>query len=184
MRGCALVSPWSHFKSALSPNSETRLDGCVVGRAESSMIRTPSLRGAWHPTCLFIRRLSIGRVPIVRESLAIYAKYPAPFCVMCIAVDNLAKVRERYGRAAVDAAMRVAAQTIQNGIRPSDHVGQWNDNELLAILLECMKTKSASLASEFVSWFTAIKSVGGRHSSRDRFSGRHERTQQLIPWNR
>ena len=99
-------------------------------------------------------------MPIVRESLAIYAKYPAPFCAMCIAVDNLAKVRERHGQTAVDEAMRVAAQTIQNGIRPSDHVGPWNDNELLAILLECMKTKSASLASEFVSWFTAIKSVG------------------------
>ena len=32
--------------------------------------------------------------------------------------------------------MRIAAQTIQNGIRPSDHVGRWKDNELLAILLE------------------------------------------------
>jgi diguanylate cyclase (GGDEF)-like protein len=78
----------------------------------------------------------------LQESLAIHGKYPAPFCVMCIAVDDLPTVRERFGQAAVDAAMRAAAQTIQDGIRPTDHVGRWNENELLAILTECNENRS------------------------------------------
>ncbi len=73
----------------------------------------------------------------MKESLDLYALYPVPFCVMCFAIDDLAKLRERYGQAAVDAALRVVSQTIENALRPADFLGRWLEQEFLAILMEC-----------------------------------------------
>lgn len=73
----------------------------------------------------------------VKESLDLHALYPVPFCVMCFAIDDLAKLRERYGQAGVDAALRVVSQTIESALRPADFLGRWLEQEFLAILMEC-----------------------------------------------
>jgi len=73
----------------------------------------------------------------LRESLSLHALYPVPFSVICCSVDDLAKIRERYGQAAVDAALRMVAQTIENGLLQSDFVGRWLGWEFLAILPDC-----------------------------------------------
>jgi diguanylate cyclase (GGDEF)-like protein/PAS domain S-box-containing protein len=77
----------------------------------------------------------------LRGKLAIHAKYPVPFCIMCISVDDLPNIRVRFGQAAVDATLRAAAQTIQGGLRPTDFVGRLNELELLAILNECAESE-------------------------------------------
>ncbi len=69
--------------------------------------------------------------------LGLYAKHPVPFCIICVAVDNIAEIQQRFGQAAVDAVLRATAQTVQSGIRPTDHLGRWSDLELLAILNVC-----------------------------------------------
>ncbi len=76
----------------------------------------------------------------LREQLALYAEHPVPFCLLCFAIDDLAKLRERYGQAAVDAALRVVGQTLANGLRPTDFIGHWQENEFIAILLECVES--------------------------------------------
>ena len=73
----------------------------------------------------------------LRESLSLHLVYPVPFCVMCFAVDDLPGLRKRYGQAGVDAALLAVAQTIENGLRVTDFLGRWMDNEFLAILTEC-----------------------------------------------
>jgi diguanylate cyclase (GGDEF)-like protein/PAS domain S-box-containing protein len=73
----------------------------------------------------------------LKERLSLHVVYPVPFCVMCFAVDNLADLRKRYGQAGVDAALRAAAQTLENALRPTDFVGRWTDLEFLVILAEC-----------------------------------------------
>ena len=73
----------------------------------------------------------------LKESLSLQLVYPVPFCVMCFAIDGLPDLRKRYGQAAVDAALRTVAQTVENGLRPTDFVGRWMDQEFLAILTEC-----------------------------------------------
>jgi two-component system, cell cycle response regulator len=73
----------------------------------------------------------------VKESLNLHALYPVPFCVMCYGVDNLDKLGERYGQAAVDAALRMVANAFETGLRPTDFLGRWLDQEFLAILPEC-----------------------------------------------
>jgi len=73
----------------------------------------------------------------LKESLNIYALYPIPFCVLCISVDNLQKVQQRYGQAAADATLRLISETVQNGLRPNDFIGRLLDQEFLVILNEC-----------------------------------------------
>ena len=73
----------------------------------------------------------------LKESLTLHALYPVPFCVMCYAVDDLPKLAERYGQAAADATLRTIANTFESGLRPTDFLGRWLDQEFLAILPEC-----------------------------------------------
>ena len=72
----------------------------------------------------------------LREQISLFAVYPVPFVVLCKAIDDLAKLRERFGQAAVDAATRVIAQTLENGLRPTDYLGRWLEQEFLIILTE------------------------------------------------
>jgi diguanylate cyclase (GGDEF)-like protein len=97
----------------------------------------------------------------LRGNLAIHAKYPVPFCIMSIAVDDLANIRELFGQAAVDETLRAAAQTVQGGLRPTDYVGRFNEFELLAILKECSESEVSEVGkrlrklvhSSGVSWW-------------------------------
>jgi len=81
----------------------------------------------------------------LREQLALYAEHPVPFCVLSFAIDDLGKLRERYGQAAVDSALRVVGQTLENGLRPTDFIGHWQENEFIAILLECIESDVATV---------------------------------------
>jgi two-component system, cell cycle response regulator len=73
----------------------------------------------------------------LQEALSLYKLYPVPFCALCISIDGLPKVRERFGEAAVEATLRVVAQTLETAVRPTDFVGRWLDEEFLLVLTEC-----------------------------------------------
>ena len=73
----------------------------------------------------------------LQQALSIYKVYPVPFCALCISVDGIPKIRERFGQAAVDATLRVVAQTLESALRPTDFVGRWLEDEFLVILNEC-----------------------------------------------
>src|SRR6266481_6444968 len=73
----------------------------------------------------------------LQESLSLHKVYPVPFCALCISIDGLAKIRERFGQAAVDATLHVMAQTLESALRPTDYLGRWLEQEFLTILTEC-----------------------------------------------
>jgi two-component system cell cycle response regulator len=73
----------------------------------------------------------------LQEALSLHKVYPVPFCTLCISIDGLLKIRDRYGQAAVDATLNVVAQTLQSALRPTDFLGRWLEQEFLAILTEC-----------------------------------------------
>jgi len=103
----------------------------------------------------------------LKESLNLYALYPVPFCILCLSIDNLTKIRERFGQAAVDATLRIVAQSIEHGLRPTDHVGRWLDQEFLVILNECGESDVHKVAERLcriarkadVSWWGDILHV-------------------------
>jgi len=73
----------------------------------------------------------------LQEALSLHKVYPVPFCALCISIDGLAKIRERFGQAAVDATLHVVAQTLESALRPTDYLGRWLEQEFLTILTEC-----------------------------------------------
>ncbi|MGB7284663.1 MAG: diguanylate cyclase [Candidatus Acidiferrum sp.] len=73
----------------------------------------------------------------LRESLATFAEQQVPFCTMSVAFDHLEEVKSRYGLGAIAAVLRVAGQTLENSLRPTDSLGRWQENEFLAIVSEC-----------------------------------------------
>jgi len=75
----------------------------------------------------------------LRECLATYIEQPVPFCIVCIAFDHLEEVKARYGAGALVAVLRVAGQALESSLRPTDYLGRWQENEFLAILLECSR---------------------------------------------
>ena len=79
----------------------------------------------------------------LQGQLGLYAEHAVPFCVMCLAIDDFVQLRERYGQAAADAALRVAGQTLENSLRPTDFIGRWRENLFLAILVECSESDVA-----------------------------------------
>jgi PAS domain S-box-containing protein/diguanylate cyclase (GGDEF)-like protein len=81
----------------------------------------------------------------LRECLATFADQPVPFCILCIAFDRLEEVKERYGPAAIAAVLRVAGQTLENSLRPTDHLGRWRENEFLAIVMECTHSEISTV---------------------------------------
>ncbi len=73
----------------------------------------------------------------LREGLAAFEEYHLPFGVIFIQVNQLPHFRATYGHPAGDAVLRVMAQTIRNGLRPSDLLGRWAEDQFLAILPNC-----------------------------------------------
>lgn len=73
----------------------------------------------------------------LKEHLNLYALYPVPFSVVCYGMDDLTKLSERYGQAAKEAALRMVANAFESGLRPTDFLGRWLNQEFLAILPEC-----------------------------------------------
>jgi diguanylate cyclase (GGDEF)-like protein/PAS domain S-box-containing protein len=81
----------------------------------------------------------------LRECLATYTESLVPFCVLCIAFDHLLELKARYGDAALAAVLRMAGQALETSLRPTDYVGRWQDNEFLAIVLECNRAEIPSV---------------------------------------
>jgi diguanylate cyclase (GGDEF)-like protein/PAS domain S-box-containing protein len=73
----------------------------------------------------------------LREALGTFAEHPVPLSILCIGVDRLELMRTKGGSSAVTAVVREVGQTLENSLRPSDHIGRWMENEFLAVLPEC-----------------------------------------------
>jgi diguanylate cyclase (GGDEF)-like protein/PAS domain S-box-containing protein len=83
----------------------------------------------------------------LEEQVALYAKYPVPFSILCIQVDGLEDLRHSLGAEAALVILRAVAQTLENCIRPNDSLGRTSDDHFLAILAECSETRIAAVAN-------------------------------------
>jgi diguanylate cyclase (GGDEF)-like protein/PAS domain S-box-containing protein len=72
----------------------------------------------------------------LRESLTTYAEHRMPCSILCVQVDAMERFAAAYGTAAVTAALRAVAQTLESGLRPTDFVGHSGGNIFLAVLTE------------------------------------------------
>jgi diguanylate cyclase (GGDEF)-like protein/PAS domain S-box-containing protein len=72
----------------------------------------------------------------LRESLTTYAEHRMPCSILCIQVGGMERFAAAYGAAAVTAALRAVAQTVESSLRPTDFVGHAGGNIFLAVLTE------------------------------------------------
>jgi diguanylate cyclase (GGDEF)-like protein/PAS domain S-box-containing protein len=72
----------------------------------------------------------------LREGLTTYTEHRMPCSILCIQVDGMERFAAAYGAAAVTAAVRAVAQSIESGLRPTDFVGHSGENIFLAVLTE------------------------------------------------
>ena len=77
----------------------------------------------------------------LREALGVFAEQPVPFSVLCIEIDRLEQIQTRDGPGALASVLRVVGQTLENSLRPTDFLGRWQENQFLALLMECSVTE-------------------------------------------
>jgi diguanylate cyclase (GGDEF)-like protein/PAS domain S-box-containing protein len=109
----------------------------------------------------------------LREAAATYSEHGVPFSVMLMEIDRLDQLRATYGAAVIASVLRVAAQTIENSLRPTDFLGRLGEYRFLAVLNECGESeislvgerlKKTIAASEIEWWgeqWTITASLGG-----------------------
>ena len=109
----------------------------------------------------------------LREALATYAEHHLPCSVALIEIDRLDHLRATYGAAVIAGVLRVAAQTLENSLRPTDFLGRYGEHRFLAILTECGESeiervcerlKKMIAASEVQWWgdrWSITSSIGG-----------------------
>jgi diguanylate cyclase len=109
----------------------------------------------------------------LRENMMTYAEHHVPFSVMLVEIDRLDHLRANYGAAVIAAVLRVAAQTLENSLRPTDFLGRYGDHRFLAIFTECGGSEiervgerlKKMVASSEVQWWgdqwSITASVGG-----------------------
>ena len=56
-----------------------------------------------------------------------------PFGVLWIAVDQAAMLRKTHGRDASEAMLAIVERTLLHGLRPTEILGRWGDNEFLVL---------------------------------------------------
>jgi diguanylate cyclase (GGDEF)-like protein/PAS domain S-box-containing protein len=83
----------------------------------------------------------------LREALATHADSKIPFCVLCIAFDHLLELQARYGSGALAAVLRLAGQSLEASLRPTDYLGRWQENEFLAVVTECSRAEIVNVGN-------------------------------------
>ncbi len=74
---------------------------------------------------------------VLKEKLESFKQNFADIGILAIQPDNLEDHRTKRGREAVDGILRVVTETLQNTLRPSDHLGRWSEDQFLVILPHC-----------------------------------------------
>ncbi len=112
---------------------------CFEGRVPNPDRRTSGVSAGFLDPATGVSNHAVMRSR-VREALATFTETNIPFGVLCVQLGGMDHFRANYGPEAENSILRVAAQTIVNSLRPTDYVGRWAKDQLLAVLIGCRST--------------------------------------------
>ncbi len=75
------------------------------------------------------------------ECLTTFREHNIPFSLLLIQIDQLENFRASRGPGVVPTILRIVAQSMENCVRPTDMVGCWDENQFIAILMECRESE-------------------------------------------
>src|ERR1700688_3613652 len=75
------------------------------------------------------------------ECLTAFGEHNIPFSVLLIQIDQQENFRASRGPGVVPTILRIVAQSMENCVRPTDMVGCWDENQFIAILMECKESE-------------------------------------------
>jgi diguanylate cyclase (GGDEF)-like protein/PAS domain S-box-containing protein len=84
----------------------------------------------------------------LRESMLSYVEYNLPFGILCIAIEEIVRIRDTYGQEAALAMLHMVAQTATHVLGPTAFLGRWGENEFIGILLNCDRSELETQAAE------------------------------------
>jgi len=70
----------------------------------------------------------------LRQGVAQAQRYGFPFSVVLLDVDHFKLVNDTYGHAVGDAALKLVAQSLRQGLRSADVLGRWGGEEFIIAL--------------------------------------------------
>jgi len=73
----------------------------------------------------------------LRENLAGFSEYHMSFGILWVRAERFDALRAAYGVQAGEAVLKIVAETLCDGVRPSDFVGRWGEDQFIAILMNC-----------------------------------------------
>ena len=76
----------------------------------------------------------------LRENLTTFAEHGIPFGILLIEIDRLDQLKASRGPGVAPTVLRVVAESLENSLRPTDHLGCWRANQFLAVLMECKES--------------------------------------------
>ena len=155
--------------------------GAIIGSAEffeeraSRPLDTPPRRTTDRVPLDVITGLPDRRVTqeAIREAIEEFHATGQPFGVLCIAIDDLERLRSFDGNQAVRPLLYAIGQTVSRSVRPSDTVGRWHDERLVALiaspeaagLISCAERVQRLVGLTGVPWWgerlTVTVSMGG-----------------------
>jgi len=86
-----------------------------------------------------------------------------PFCVLCVQIDGLSGFQSSHGKEAVDAALRVVAQTLKEKRFASEVtlVGAWPEGQFLAVVKNCRKAALKIVGERLRKMVSFFRSLNG-----------------------
>jgi diguanylate cyclase (GGDEF)-like protein len=122
-------------------------------RRERELARTDELTGIENRRAFY---------ELADQEIRRVARYGKAFTVACFDIDDFKAVNDRYGHAAGDAVLRLAADTAKQTIRASDAVARLGGDEFAILLHETTPAASETVIRKLRMAIQRLVQVNGR----------------------
>jgi len=119
-------------------HAATAIEAARLHEHTSDLAMTDALTGLWNR-----RRLNID----LREECTVSLRYGRPLAYLMVDIDHFKSYNDSFGHQAGDVALQAVAQSLNDGLRTSDHAYRYGGEEFALVLRET-STEDAMIFAE------------------------------------
>ena len=87
---------------------------------------------------------------VLRQEMTLAAGRGTPLAVICLEMDHLSRVNERFGEETGDRLLRQAGKILTDNLRPGESCGRWNGNRFLLVAPSLSEEKARTRLGEIL----------------------------------